>query len=209
MHRPKSMLLANIVWARETAECAPDFFTILSLGQNPRVLWIGCSDSRVPAEAITHSAPGELFVHRNVANLFHPNDNSYASVLEYVVRALMVEHVIVCGHYGCGGVRASLLPPSSGMPHVNRHIAPLRALAHRHCAELDCEPSDRAADRLSEFNVLERVRLLRDTAIIRDSVPAPLVHGWIFSLTDGRIEELDSGYSAGSTHQETPHKNAG
>ncbi|MBB5412266.1 carbonic anhydrase [Paraburkholderia sp. HC6.4b] len=104
------------------------------------------------------------------------------------------------------------------MPHVNRHIAPLRVLAHRHCAELDCEPSDRAldcepsdraADRLSEFNVLEQVRLLRDTTIIRDSVPAPLVHGWIFSLTDGRIEEFDSGYSAGSTHQDTPHKNAG
>jgi carbonic anhydrase len=196
MNRPKSMLVANIAWARETAERAPDFFDTLARGQNPRVLWIGCADSRVPAETITHSAPGELFVHRNIANLFQPDDDNSASVLEYAVRVLKVDHVIVCGHYGCGGVRASLLPPSPALPHVNRRIAPLCALAARHRGELDPLPSDQAADRLAELNVLEQVRALRDAAIIRDSDPAPLVHGWIFSLADGRLKELTSGYPA-------------
>ncbi|HDR9114979.1 TPA: carbonic anhydrase, partial [Burkholderia territorii] len=102
MNRPKSMLVANIAWARETHEHTPGFFEALARGQNPRVLWIGCADSRVPAETITHCAPGELFVHRNIANLFHPDDDNSASVLEYAVRVLEVDHVIVCGHYGCG-----------------------------------------------------------------------------------------------------------
>ncbi|KVE39176.1 carbonic anhydrase [Burkholderia sp. TSV86] len=195
MNRPKSMLVANIAWARETAERSPAFFDSLSRGQNPRVLWIGCSDSRVPAETITHSVPGELFVHRNIANLFHPDDDNSASVLEYAVRVLKVDHVIVCGHYGCGGVRASLLPPSPGLPHVNRRIAPLCALARRHHVELDGVPPDEAADRLAELNVIEQVRLLSSSPIIRDADPAPLVHGWIFSLADGRLKELTSGYS--------------
>jgi carbonic anhydrase len=196
MNRPKSMLVANIAWARETAERAPDFFDTLARGQNPRVLWIGCADSRVPAETITHSAPGDLFVHRNIANLFPPDDDNCASVLEYAVRVLKVDHVIVCGHYGCGGVRASLLPPSPALPHVNRRIAPLCALAARHRDALAPLPSDQAADRLAELNVLEQVRALRDSAILRDSDPAPLVHGWIFSLADGRLKELASGYPA-------------
>ncbi len=194
MNRPKSMLVANIAWARETAERTPGFFSALAHGQNPRVLWLGCSDSRVPAETITHCAPGDLFVHRNIANLFHPDDDNCASVLEYAVHVLKVDHVIVCGHYGCGGVRASLLPPSPNLPHVNRKIAPLCALAHQHRAELDGVSVEQAADRLAEYNVCEQVKLLRDTAIIRAAQPAPLVHGWIFSLTDGRLKVLDSGY---------------
>lgn len=171
MNRPKSMLVANIAWARETSERSPDFFDALSRGQNPRVLWIGCADSRVPAEAITQSAPGELFVHRNIANIFEPDDDNCASVLEYAVKVLKVDHVIVCGHYGCGGVRASLLPPSPELPHVNRRIAPLCALAGRHRAVLDGVPPDEAADRLAELNVLEQVRLLRNSPIIRDAAP--------------------------------------
>ncbi|KWE52562.1 carbonic anhydrase [Burkholderia ubonensis] len=195
MNRPKSMLVANIAWARETRERTPGFFDALARGQNPRVLWIGCSDSRVPAETITHCAPGDLFVHRNIANLFQPDDDNSASVLEYAVRVLEVDHVIVCGHYGCGGVRASLLPPPADLPHVARRIAPLCALAHRHRGALAGLDDTAAADRLAELNVLEQVRLLRASPIVRDREPPPLVHGWIFSLADGRLKELDSGYA--------------
>ncbi|KVN40461.1 carbonic anhydrase [Burkholderia pyrrocinia] len=195
MNRPKSMLVANIAWARETRERTPGFFDALARGQNPRVLWIGCSDSRVPAETITHCAPGDLFVHRNIANLFQPDDDNSASVLEYAVRVLEVDHVIVCGHYGCGGVRASLLPPPADLPHVARRIAPLCALAHRHRDALAGLDGTAAADRLAELNVLEQVRQLRASPIVRDRERPPLVHGWIFSLADGRLKELDSGYA--------------
>ncbi|KVG71559.1 carbonic anhydrase [Burkholderia ubonensis] len=195
MNRPKSMLVANIAWARETRERTPGFFDALARGQNPRVLWIGCSDSRVPAETITHSAPGDLFVHRNIANLFQPDDDNSASVLEYAVRVLEVDHVIVCGHYGCGGVRASLLPPPTDLPHVSRRIAPLCALARRHHDTLVGLDDAAAADHLAELNVLEQVRLLRASPIVRDRERPPLVHGWIFSLADGRLKELDSGYA--------------
>ncbi|AYZ65855.1 carbonic anhydrase [Burkholderia multivorans] len=195
MNRPKSMLVANIAWARETRERTPGFFDALARGQNPRVLWIGCSDSRVPAETITHCAPGDLFVHRNIANLFQPDDDNSASVLEYAVRALEVDHVIVCGHYGCGGVRASLLPPPADLPHVARRIAPLCALAHRHRGALAGLDDTAAADRLAELNVLDQVRQLRASPIVRDRERPPLVHGWIFSLADGRLKELDSGYA--------------
>ncbi|MXN74703.1 carbonic anhydrase [Burkholderia sp. 4701] len=195
MNRPKSMLVANIAWARETRERTPGFFDALVRGQNPRVLWIGCADSRVPAETITHCAPGDLFVHRNIANLFQPDDDNGASVLEYAVRVLEVDHVIVCGHYGCGGVRASLLPPPADLPHVARRIAPLCALARRHRDALAGLDDTAAADRLAELNVLEQVRQLRASPIVRDRERPPLVHGWIFSLADGRLKELDSGYT--------------
>ncbi|MDR8728641.1 carbonic anhydrase [Burkholderia pseudomultivorans] len=205
MNRPKSMLVANIAWARETHERTPGFFDALARGQNPRVLWIGCADSRVPAETITHCAPGELFVHRNIANLFHPDDDNAASVLEYAVRVLQVDHVIVCGHTGCGGVRASLLPPPSDLPHVARRIAPLCALARRHRDTLAGLDDAAAADRLAELNVLEQVRLLRASPIVRDRERPPLVHGWIFSLADGRLVELDSGYAAQPADAEPAH----
>ncbi|CAG4888856.1 carbonic anhydrase [Paraburkholderia saeva] len=196
MNLPRQMLAANVEWAEETITRDPQFFKELSQGQSPQVLWIGCSDSRVPAETITHCQPGDLFVHRNIANLFPPDDDNCSSVLEYAVRVLKVGHVIVCGHYGCGGVRAALLPPLPELPHVNRRIAPLCALAHTHRDELGAHPTDDARiNRLAELNVLEQVQRLRNTAIVRDSQPAPLVHGWIFSLDDGRIKVVASGYA--------------
>lgn len=162
MYRPKRMLVGNVAWAHEIAERDPRFFSRLAQGQKPQVLWIGCADSRVPAETITHSNPGDLFVHRNIANLVCPADDNTMSVLEYAVRVLKVGHIIVCGHDGCGGVRASLLPQSDALPHVNRRIAPLCALAGRHRAELDAVPDmDDRVNRLAELSVLEQVRWLR------------------------------------------------
>ncbi|CAN7413346.1 carbonic anhydrase [Caballeronia sp. LjRoot34] len=199
MHRPKRMLAENADWAAEIAASDPDFFETLAQGQSPTVLWLGCSDSRVPAETITHSKPGDLFVHRNIANLFSPDDDNTMSVLEYAVRVLKVDHVIVCGHYGCGGVRASLLPLSDALPHVNRRIAPLCALAREHSGELDAMSTmDSRIDRLAELSVLEQVGALRDTPIVRDAERPPRVHGWIFGLRDGRIKVLSSGDPADS-----------
>lgn len=128
----------------------------------------------MPAETITHSKPGDLFVHRNIANLFSPDDDNTMSVLEYAVNVLKVDDVIVCGHYGCGGVRASLLPLSDALPHVNRRIAPLCALARTHSSELDAMGTmDSRIDRLAELSVLEQVSALRDTAIVRDAERPP------------------------------------
>jgi carbonic anhydrase len=197
MNRPKRLLVANVAWAHETAARNPGFFRDLVQGQNPHVLWIGCSDSRVPAETITHCEPGDLFVHRNIANLFQPEDDNSVSVLEYAVQVLKVDHVIVCGHYGCGGVRAALLPPVPALPHVNRRIAPLCALAAKHRDALHEHASEHErVDRLAELNVLEQVSRLRAHPIVRNASPAPLVHGWIFALDDGRIKVLTSGYEA-------------
>ena len=199
MNHPKRMLVENVAWARETADSDPQFFSGLTQGQNPKVLWIGCSDSRVPAETVTHANPGDLFVHRNIANLFSSSDDNVMSILEYAVCVLKVDDVIVCGHYGCGGVRASLLLPSPDLPHVTRRIAPLCALASRHRRELDGLPEGESrVNRLAELNVLEQVRELRRTPIVCDAESAPRVHGWIFGLHNGLIKVLASGFTGES-----------
>jgi carbonic anhydrase len=196
MTRPKRMLAENAGWAAEITGRDPVFFETLAQGQSPAVLWIGCSDSRVPAETITHSKPGDLFVHRNIANLFSADDDNTMSVLEYAVNVLKVDDVIVCGHHGCGGVRASLLPLSPSLPHVNRRIAPLCALADAHRGELDALASgDERIDRLAELSVLEQVSAIREVSIVRDAGRPLRVHGWIFGLRDGRIKVLASGDS--------------
>ncbi|WP_174364230.1 carbonic anhydrase [uncultured Caballeronia sp.] len=205
MTRPKRMLVENVGWAAETAASDPAFFETLAQGQSPTVLWLGCSDSRVPAETITHSKPGDLFVHRNIANLFSAADDNTMSVLEYAVNVLKVDDVIVCGHYGCGGVRASLLPMSPALPHVNRRIAPLCALAQKHSGELDAiEPGDGRIDRLAELSVLEQVRAIRRVSTVRDAERPPRVHGWIFGLRDGRIKVLSSGDPADAEAEPAP-----
>jgi len=191
MNHPKRMLVRNVAWSSEMAHLEPDFFDRLKQGQSPRVLWIGCSDSRVPAETITHCDPGALFVHRNIANLFDPVDDNVGSVLEYAVSVLGVEDIVVCGHYGCGGVLAALGPALPQLPRVSRRIAPLRALACRHGAELEQLPAGAPrGDRLAELNVIAQVRAIRDCEIVRAAARPPRVHGWIFGLHDGRIQVL-------------------
>jgi carbonic anhydrase len=177
MSRLKRMLVENVAWSRDTVARDSAFFTRLAEGQQPRVLWIGCADSRVPAERITNSQAGELFVHRNIANLVSADDGNVSSVLEYAIHVLRVEHVIICGHHCCGGVHAALSPAAPGTPHVNRRIAPLRELARRAAPELDqIDDFHARADRLAELNVIEQVRALRDAPMIRD--------GLLTSLTD-------------------------
>jgi len=191
MGTPKRMLIENIAWSRETSSRDPQFFHRLAERQQPRVLWIGCSDSRVPAERITNSQPGELFVHRDIANLVTTDEGQLPSVLEYAVCGLGVEHIVVCGHRNCGGVRAALTRPSPDMPALDRRIQVIRELAERHRAELEAfEDFDARADRLSELNVIEQVRRLQRAKVVCEAPRPPRLHGWIFGLREGLLTPL-------------------
>ncbi|WP_116138921.1 carbonic anhydrase [Trinickia diaoshuihuensis] len=191
MNHAKRLLLANRAWSQEVTARDPGFFERLAQGQQPRVLWIGCSDSRVPAERITNAQPGELFVHRNIANLYTSDDGNTSSVVEYAVHALGVQHIVICGHHHCGGVRAALSAPSGALPAVNRRIAGLRQLAHRHGDTLSAIGDfDARVDRLVELNVIEQVRLLRESPIVRSAALKPMVHGWVFGLREGLLTSL-------------------
>ncbi len=193
MSHPKLMLVKNVAWASEVTARDANIFTRMAQGQNPDVLWIGCSDSRVPAESITNSAPGELFVHRNIANLVSANDENAMSVIEYAVEVLKVKHIVVCGHYQCGGIRAALMPQAPTLPTVNKRIMQLRALAAKHKRELDELPSlNEQVDRLAELNVLQQVITISDMPVIREMKSLLTLQGWIFGLHDGLIKVLSS-----------------
>jgi carbonic anhydrase len=190
---PNELLEANVRWSRERVAADPDYFERLSALQAPDFLWIGCSDSRVPANVITGLEPGEVFVHRNVANLVYPADLNCMSVLEFAIDTLRVKHVIVCGHYGCGGVRAVLDGSQNGL--IEHWLAPVRDLFRRHHAELTCLPTDEArVDRVCELNVLVQVRTVCESPIVRrawEREQELSVHGWIYRLTDGRLRDLN------------------
>ena len=183
----------NRRWAAEMTARDPGFFRRLAGIQSPRYAWIGCSDSRVPANTIVGLLPGEVFVHRNVANLVTPDDLNCVSVLQFAVETLGVEHVIVCGHHGCGGVRAALqgTPPSGP---IARWLAPLANLAEHHAAELGAvEGGDARVDRLCELNVRAQVGNVCRTGAVREAWARgrPLaVHGWFYDLRDGLLNDL-------------------
>nr|WP_231502118.1 carbonic anhydrase [Herbaspirillum sp. RV1423] len=175
----------------------PDFFKRIAEGQQPDTLWISCADSRVPAEKITHSSSGELFVHRNIANLIAAEDINAIGVIEYAVKVLKVSHIIVCGHYQCGGVMASMRPPNPDIPAVNQHIAQLRRLALRHQDELAALPTvELRADRLAELNVLDQIDTLSQLPIVLQAQHSISLHGWIFGLNDGLLRVLYPGKPA-------------
>ena len=182
----------NRKWARRISERDPGFFKSLLAQQSPKYLWIGCSDSRVPANEIVGLLPGELFVHRNVANLVVHTDLNCLSVLQYAVDVLKVEHIIVCGHYGCGGVRAAYLGSSFGLiDNWLRHVQDIRDRYD----DMIREPLTEEAriDRLCELNVIEQVRHVCATTIVQDAWrrSQPLaVHGWIYALRDGLLRDL-------------------
>jgi carbonic anhydrase len=189
---PDSLLRENARWSGERTAADPDYFRRLSTLQAPEFLWIGCSDSRVPANVITGLEPGEVFVHRNVANIVYPADLNCMSVLQFAVDALKVRHIIVCGHYGCGGVRAVLDGSQTGL--VEHWLAPVRDLFRAHRAELDALPGDNArVDRVCELNVRAQVASLSHSPIVQgawERGQALDVHGWIYSLDAGRLRDL-------------------
>jgi carbonic anhydrase len=183
----------NRRWARQTTERDPRFFERLSQQQSPKYLWIGCSDSRVPANEIVGLLPGELFVHRNVANVVVHTDLNCLSVLQYAVDVLKVEHVIVCGHYGCGGVRAAYENASFGL--IDNWLRHVQDVRERHGALLAESPNvDAAVDRLCELNVIEQARAVCQTTIVQDAWTrgqALAVHGLIYDLRDGLLRDLE------------------
>jgi carbonic anhydrase len=182
----------NREWARGIKERHPEFFQSLSAQQSPKYLWIGCSDSRVPANQIVGLMPGELFVHRNVANVVAHTDLNCLSVLQYATDVLKVEHVIVCGHYGCGGVRAAYLRSSLGL--IDNWLRLVQDVRERHDQLIARETTDEERiDRLCELNVVEQVRHVCHTTIVQDAWRRgqPLaVHGWIYDVSDGLLRDL-------------------
>jgi len=188
-----NLLARNRAWAEKIKAADPDFFNLLSQQQTPEYLWIGCSDSRVPANEIVGMLPGELFVHRNVANLVVHTDLNCLSVLQYAVDVLKVKHVIVCGHYGCGGVKAALTNSKHGL--IDNWLRHVQDVKHEHDALLAAEPDDEERfKRLCELNVIEQVLNVSRTTIVQsawESGQELAVHGWIYGLDDGLLRELD------------------
>jgi carbonic anhydrase len=183
----------NRAWAESIRANDPDFFKKLSTQQNPEYLWIGCSDSRVPANQITGLAPGEIFVHRNVANIVAETDFNVLAVIQYAVDVLKVRHIIVCGHYGCGGVRAALENFRHGM--IDNWLAGVRSLVRKNQQELDQLGSDTAVDRLCELNVLSQSAHVARTTIIEDAWERGqeiTIHSWIYRLSNGLITPLSA-----------------
>ncbi|HQQ95388.1 MAG TPA: carbonate dehydratase [Bacteroidia bacterium] len=172
----------------------PEYFKKLSLGQTPDYLWIGCSDSRVPANEVTNTKSGEIFVHRNIANVVVHTDLNVMSVVEYAVNVLGVKHIIVCGHYGCGGVRAAMSHKSFGL--VDKWLRNIKDVYFKHRVELDAiADADKRADRLTELNVIEQVRNLAKTKIIQKAwhdKKKVEIHGWVYGLNSGLITELNA-----------------
>jgi carbonic anhydrase len=183
----------NRAWAESVHAIDPDFFKKLSTQQSPEYLWIGCSDSRVPANQITGLAPGEIFVHRNVANIVAETDFNVLAVIQYAVDVLKVRHIIVCGHYGCGGVQAALENFRHGM--IDNWLAGVRALVRENQQELDKLAPDAAVDRLCELNVLAQSAHVARTTIIEDAWERGqeiTIHSWIYRLNDGLITPLSA-----------------
>ncbi|APZ93933.1 carbonate dehydratase [Fuerstiella marisgermanici] len=183
----------NTAWADGVVESDPDFFNRLSTLQSPDYLWIGCSDSRVPANQIVGLNPGDVFVHRNVANLVVHTDLNCLSVMQYAVEALRVKHIIVCGHYGCGGVGAAMAGKELGLiDNWLRHIQDIQSI---HADRLmTIEDMTARANRLCELNVIEQVSNVCRTTIVRDAWrrgQSLSVHGWIYALTDGKLKDLN------------------
>jgi carbonic anhydrase len=188
----------NAAWSKGKTQVDPQFFKRLENQQSPEYLWIGCSDSRVPANEIVGLDPGELFVHRNVANLAPPQDANYLSVLQFAIDVIKVKHVMVVGHYGCGGVAAAIDGKRRGL--VDHWLHPIREVHAEHRHELDALPSEKEKlNRLCELNVIRQVRNVASDVFVQDAWARgqPLsVHGWVYSLSNGLVTDLNVGISS-------------
>lgn len=192
MESHKKLLLANKAWIKEKLALRPDFFKQLAKEQKPEFLWIGCSDSRVPAEEITGTQPGELFVHRNIANVMVHTDFNLLSVLQFAVDFLKVKHIIVCGHYGCGGVKAALSHQRFGL--LNKWLRNIKDVYRLHREDIESHQDDVSRlNRLVELNVIEQVNNLAKTSIVQRAwhkEGRPVIHGWVYGLDSGELKEL-------------------
>ena len=189
----KHLFENNRSWADAIKEKEPDFFENLSKIQVPTYLWIGCSDSRVPANQIVKLPPGEVFVHRNIANVVVHTDLNCLSVIQHAVDILGVKHIIVCGHYGCGGIKAALENQEHGL--IDNWLRHIKDVVRFHAEELDQLDDDKKYDRLCELNVIEQVKNVCNTTIVQNKWDAGVelyVHGWIYSIKNGILKDLDT-----------------
>ncbi|MFN2333704.1 MAG: carbonic anhydrase, partial [Wenzhouxiangellaceae bacterium] len=189
---PKELIRRNREWAKGIRAQSPDFFARLAKLQKPEYFWIGCADARVPANVITGLDPGEVFVHRNVANVVHSADLNLLSALQFAIEGLGIRKVIVCGHYGCGGVHAACEDRAHGL--VDHWIEPIRSLNHNHADQLDHLDDEARRNRLAELNVERSVARIAETPILRSAWAGGIkieIHGMIYALADGRLNKLD------------------
>lgn len=204
----KNLFEKNVAWADAIKEQNPDFFSNLSAQQNPTYLWIGCSDSRVPANQIVGLPPGELFVHRNIANVVVHTDLNCLSVIQFAVENLHVKHIIICGHYGCGGVMASLEETEHGL--IDNWLRHIKNVARLHAHELDQLNDEEKFSRLCELNVIEQVRNVCSTTIVQNAWGKGRelnIHGWIYSLSDGLLKDLDVRFGSINEYESYLSKN--
>ncbi|MEM7135744.1 MAG: carbonic anhydrase [Myxococcota bacterium] len=189
----QQLLSQNKEWVADQVAGDPDYFTNLAKGQQPHTLWFGCADSRVPANVITKTMAGELFVHRNIANVLVHDDINMLSVLQYSVEVLKVEHIIVCGHYGCGGVSAAISNADLGL--INKWLRFIKDVYSDHESDLRMMRSKEAiARRMVELNVMEGVHSLAKTSILQKAWAergGPIIHGWVYDLADGILRDLE------------------
>ena len=192
MNTYERLLLENKAWSKEKQLDDPQYFLRMAKDQTPEFLWIGCSDSRVPANEVTNTDPGEIFVHRNIANMVVHTDLNLLSVLQYAVDVLKVKHIIVCGHYGCGGVKAALGNQNLGI--INKWLRNIKDVYSNHRDEIDrLENLEAKTDKLVELNVKEQVLNLAKTSIIQNAwrhEQRPHLHGWVYDLKDGILQSI-------------------
>jgi len=192
MENIKRIMLENKAWAESKIAVDQDYFNKMAKDQKPEYLWIGCSDSRVPPSEITNTDPGEMFVHRNIANLVIHTDMNFLSVLQYAVENLKVRHIIVCGHYNCGGVKAAISHRSLGL--IDNWIRNIEDTYFSHKVEVDSiKDETNKVNKLVELNVIAQVRNLAHTSIIQKSwmqAQAPYVHGWVYDINTGLLKQL-------------------
>lgn len=193
----------NLEWVESVKKDDPKFFDELAQGQSPEYLWIGCSDSRVPATQITGTMPGSIFVQRNIANMVVNTDTNLLSVVYYAVKALKVKHIIVCGHYGCGGVKAAMSNERLGF--IDNWLVNIKNVYQKNATELNAiEDENTRFDRFVELNVIEQVRNLAKVSFIQeewDNGEFPQIHGWVYSLKDGLVKDLDYSINSNSALQ--------
>ncbi|MEO6452997.1 MAG: carbonic anhydrase [Ginsengibacter sp.] len=187
----QKLLQGNKVFAESRLFQDPEYFKKLSKGQTPAYLWIGCSDSRVPANEITNTKSGEMFVHRNIANLVVHTDSNLLSVLEYAIKFLQVKHIIVCGHYGCGGISTAMTHTFHG--YVDNWLRNIKDVYHQNSIELDAiEDEEQRANRLTELNVIEQVRNLAKNPLVQQAWGERELHlhGWVYGVHNGLVKDL-------------------
>ncbi|MBS1214305.1 MAG: carbonate dehydratase [Proteobacteria bacterium] len=188
------LLLENKAWAEDKKLKEPEYFQRLAKDQQPEFLWIGCADSRVPAEIIVNAEPGEIFAHRNIANQVITTDFNSLSVIQYAVDVLKVDHVIVCGHYDCGGIKAALEKQRADLLLTNKWLMHIKDIHRLHQDEIESLPThEDKVNRLVELNVIEQVHRLSHTSIIQNAwrkEQRPMLHGWVYALSDGILRQL-------------------